>query len=41
MDHLAEFLVVSAVVIVTPGPDTAVTIRNTSGGGSSLALQQR
>jgi threonine/homoserine/homoserine lactone efflux protein len=29
MDHLAEFLAVSAVVIVTPGPDTALTIRNT------------
>lgn len=29
MDHLAQFLVVSVVVIVTPGPDTALTIRNT------------
>jgi threonine/homoserine/homoserine lactone efflux protein len=29
VDHLAEFLAVSAVVIVTPGPDTALTIRNT------------
>jgi threonine/homoserine/homoserine lactone efflux protein len=29
MDHLAEFLVVSIIVIVTPGPDTALTIRNT------------
>jgi threonine/homoserine/homoserine lactone efflux protein len=29
MDYLAEFLVVSAIVIVTPGPDTALTIRNT------------
>ena len=29
MDHLAEFLAVSVVVIVTPGPDTALTIRNT------------
>jgi threonine/homoserine/homoserine lactone efflux protein len=27
--HLAEFLAVSVVVIVTPGPDTALTIRNT------------
>jgi threonine/homoserine/homoserine lactone efflux protein len=29
VDHFAEFLVVSTVVIVTPGPDTALTIRNT------------
>jgi threonine/homoserine/homoserine lactone efflux protein len=29
MDHLAEFLAVSIIVIVTPGPDTALTIRNT------------
>jgi threonine/homoserine/homoserine lactone efflux protein len=29
VDHFAEFLAVSAVVIVTPGPDTALTIRNT------------
>jgi threonine/homoserine/homoserine lactone efflux protein len=29
MDHLAEFLAVSVIVIVTPGPDTALTIRNT------------
>jgi threonine/homoserine/homoserine lactone efflux protein len=29
MEHLAQFLVVSVVVIVTPGPDTALTIRNT------------
>jgi threonine/homoserine/homoserine lactone efflux protein len=27
--HLAQFLAVSAIVIVTPGPDTALTIRNT------------
>ena len=29
MEHLAQFLVLSVVVIVTPGPDTALTIRNT------------
>lgn len=29
MQHFAEFLAVSIVVIVTPGPDTALTIRNT------------
>jgi threonine/homoserine/homoserine lactone efflux protein len=29
VDHLAEFLAVSIIVIVTPGPDTALTIRNT------------
>jgi threonine/homoserine/homoserine lactone efflux protein len=27
--HFAEFLAVSVIVIVTPGPDTALTIRNT------------
>jgi threonine/homoserine/homoserine lactone efflux protein len=29
VDHLLQFLTVSIVVIVTPGPDTALTIRNT------------
>jgi threonine/homoserine/homoserine lactone efflux protein len=29
VDHFAEFLAVSVIVIVTPGPDTALTIRNT------------
>jgi threonine/homoserine/homoserine lactone efflux protein len=33
IEHLAAFLAVSAVVIVTPGPDTALTIRNTLLGG--------
>jgi threonine/homoserine/homoserine lactone efflux protein len=33
MSNLAAFLVVAAVVIATPGPDTALTIRNTLGGG--------
>lgn len=31
--QLAAFLGVAAVVICTPGPDTALTIRNTLGGG--------
>jgi threonine/homoserine/homoserine lactone efflux protein len=31
--HLAGFLLVAVVVIVTPGPDTALTIRNTLVGG--------
>jgi threonine/homoserine/homoserine lactone efflux protein len=31
--HLLAFLGVAAVVIVTPGQDTALTIRNTLGGG--------
>ena len=30
---LAAFFAVSAVMIVTPGPDTALTIRNTLMGG--------
>jgi threonine/homoserine/homoserine lactone efflux protein len=29
VEHFAQFLAVSAIVIVTPGPDTALTIRNT------------
>ena len=33
MDQLAAFVVVAVVVIVTPGPDTALTIRNTLLGG--------
>ena len=32
-DQLAPFLVVSALVIVLPGQDTALTIRNTLVGG--------
>jgi threonine/homoserine/homoserine lactone efflux protein len=31
--HLAGFLLVAVIVIVTPGPDTALTIRNTLLGG--------
>jgi threonine/homoserine/homoserine lactone efflux protein len=33
MSSLPAFLVVAVVVIVTPGPDTALTIRNTLLGG--------
>ena len=33
IETLAAFLAVSAVVICTPGQDTALTIRNTLGGG--------
>jgi threonine/homoserine/homoserine lactone efflux protein len=33
VSHLGTFLAVSAVVIVTPGPDTALTMRNTLFGG--------
>jgi threonine/homoserine/homoserine lactone efflux protein len=33
MRSLSAFLVVAVVVIVTPGPDTALTIRNTLVGG--------
>jgi threonine/homoserine/homoserine lactone efflux protein len=32
------FLAISAVVIVTPGPDTALTVRNTIAGGRSAGL---
>jgi threonine/homoserine/homoserine lactone efflux protein len=35
MGHLLAFLAVSAVVICTPGPDTALTIRNALMGGRS------
>jgi threonine/homoserine/homoserine lactone efflux protein len=33
IDHLGDFFGVAAVVIMTPGPDTALTIRNTLSGG--------
>lgn len=35
---LSAFLAVSIVVIVTPGPDTALTIRNTIAGGRAGGL---
>lgn len=28
MDRFAEFVAVAALLIVTPGPDTALTVRN-------------
>ncbi len=33
MSHLAAFFGLAAIVIVTPGPDTALTVRNTLVGG--------
>jgi threonine/homoserine/homoserine lactone efflux protein len=36
--HAPEFLVVAAIVIVTPGPDTALTIRNTLLGGRRAGM---
>jgi threonine/homoserine/homoserine lactone efflux protein len=35
------FLAVSALVIVTPGPDTALTIRNSLLGGRAGAFERR
>ena len=37
--HFIAFLGVSALVIVTPGPDTALTIRNTLLGGRHSGIQ--
>jgi threonine/homoserine/homoserine lactone efflux protein len=37
--HFIAFLGVSALVIVTPGPDTALTIRNTLLGGRRSGIQ--
>jgi threonine/homoserine/homoserine lactone efflux protein len=37
--HVAAFLALAAVVIVTPGPDTALTIRNTLGGGRRIGVR--
>jgi threonine/homoserine/homoserine lactone efflux protein len=39
MAELAAFLAVSALVIVTPGQDTALTIRNTLLGGRAAGLR--
>jgi threonine/homoserine/homoserine lactone efflux protein len=39
MAELAAFLVVAVVVIVTPGPDTALTIRNSLVGGRRGGVQ--
>jgi threonine/homoserine/homoserine lactone efflux protein len=38
IESLAAFLAVSAIVIVTPGQDTALTIRNSLLGGRSAGL---
>jgi threonine/homoserine/homoserine lactone efflux protein len=38
LGHLAAFLAVSLVVIITPGPDTALTIRNTLVAGRAAGL---
>ncbi|TMQ67962.1 MAG: LysE family translocator, partial [Candidatus Eisenbacteria bacterium] len=37
-NDLGAFLIVSTVVIVTPGQDTALTIRNALGGGSRAGV---
>jgi threonine/homoserine/homoserine lactone efflux protein len=36
--HLGGFLAVSAVVIVTPGPDTVLTVRNALAGGRRAGM---
>jgi threonine/homoserine/homoserine lactone efflux protein len=36
--HLGGFLAVSAVVIVTPGPDTVLTVRNSLAGGRRAGM---
>ena len=33
LSHLWAFVVLSVVVICTPGPDTALTVRNSLSGG--------
>jgi threonine/homoserine/homoserine lactone efflux protein len=38
VDSLLAFIAVSAVVICTPGQDTALTIRNTLGGGRGSGI---
>ena len=38
LDAVAAFLAVATVVIVTPGPDTALTIRNTLLGGRQSGI---
>jgi threonine/homoserine/homoserine lactone efflux protein len=39
VDRLAAFVGIAAVVIVTPGPDTALTIRNTLVGGRGSGIR--
>jgi threonine/homoserine/homoserine lactone efflux protein len=38
VSHLAAFIGISAIVIVVPGPDTALTVRNTLFGGRARGL---
>ena len=38
MSHLAAFIGISAIVIAVPGPDTALTVRNTLFGGRARGL---
>ena len=39
MSHLAAFVGISAVVICTPGPDTALIVRNTLFGGRANGIR--
>ena len=39
MDRLAAFVGIAVIVIVTPGPDTALTIRNTLLGGRAAGVR--
>lgn len=39
MDRLAAFVGIAVVLIVTPGPDTALTIRNTLLGGRAAGIR--
>jgi threonine/homoserine/homoserine lactone efflux protein len=39
MSHVAAFLGIAAVVICTPGPDTALIVRNTLLGGRAAGLR--
>ena len=41
MNLFLAFVGVSLVVIMTPGPDTAITIRNTLFGGRAAASSPR
>jgi threonine/homoserine/homoserine lactone efflux protein len=38
VSHLAAFLGIAAIVIVVPGPDTALTVRNTLAGGRARGM---
>jgi len=38
MSHLLAFLAVAVLVIITPGPDTALTVRNTVVGGRRTGI---